>query len=108
LSTAVRLWYGVDEGGGWGVEELVIAGEFVLHGGHLRHREAQPEVELVLEPMERQGACGQFSFEIACHFYLSVLSGSNVKGFHHPPGRRIRVSSVFHLLPEFTPIRIGQ
>jgi len=62
----------------------------------------------VLQPMEGEGACCQLRFEIGCHFYLSVLSGGNVKGFHHPTGRRIRVSRVFHLLPEFAPIRIGE
>jgi hypothetical protein len=65
-------------------------------------------VELVLEPMERQGACCQFSFEIACHFNLSVLSGGDIQSFDYPAGRRIWVSSVFHLLPQFMPIRIGQ
>jgi hypothetical protein len=108
LSTVVRLWYERDEGGGLGEEELVIACKFVLHGGHLRNREGQPEIELVLETMERQGARCQLSFEIGCHFYLSVLSGGDIQGFDHPAGRRIRVSSVFHLVPEFTPIHIRQ
>jgi hypothetical protein len=63
---------------------------------------------LVLEPREGEGASGQFGFEIVRHFDLSLLSGSDVKRFNHPPRRRIRLSTAFHLLPKLTPVRIWQ
>jgi hypothetical protein len=58
--------------------------------------------------MERECACCQFSFEIACDFHFSVLSRGNVQCLNHPTSRSIRVSAAFHLLPEFAPVRIRQ
>ncbi len=62
----------------------------------------------MLEPLEGEGASAQFGFEIVRHFDFSVLSGGDVKRFHHPTRSGIRLSITFHLLPKLTPVRIWQ
>jgi hypothetical protein len=62
----------------------------------------------MLETVEGECACGQFTLEIGRHFDFSVLSGGDIQGFDHPTRGCIRGSRAFHVLPQFPPIGIGQ
>jgi hypothetical protein len=62
----------------------------------------------MLKTVEGESACCQLGFEIARYVYFSVLHRCNVQCLNHPTSSSIRVSAVFHLLPEFAPVGIRQ
>lgn len=73
-----------------------------------RHFCRRLELKVPLQRREAQRMVSQLRFEIVGHRCFVILSGGNVERLHHQATCGIPLHLLAQLLPELTPVVIGQ
>ena len=73
-----------------------------------RETRGSKQLEVLLQAIKGEGSLLDLNFEIVGDGGFFILSGGNVKGFDHHPSSTINIKVSLHLLPQLSPVVIGQ